>query len=88
MSKQISIIGGSGFVGRAIARQAIGQGYTVTVACRHPERARDLLVHGILLVKADICSGRGLDEAVQGADCVINLVGLLFERGPQTFSSA
>lgn len=88
MSKQISIIGGSGFVGRAIARQALAQGHNVSIACRHPERARDLLVHGIRLVKADICSGRGLDEAVQHADCVINLVGLLFERGPQTFAAA
>lgn len=88
MGKQISIIGGSGFVGRAIARQAIEQGYDVTIACRHPERARDLLLHGIRLLKADVCSGRGLDEAVQGASCVINLVGLLFERGPQTFSAA
>ncbi|OIO69003.1 MAG: NAD-dependent dehydratase [Zetaproteobacteria bacterium CG12_big_fil_rev_8_21_14_0_65_55_1124] len=88
MSKQISIIGGSGFVGRAIARQAVEQGMDVTIACRHPERARDLLIHGIKLVKADICSGRGLDEAVKGAACVINLVGLLFERGPQTFSAA
>ena len=88
MSKQISIIGGSGFVGRAIARQAIEEGYRVTIACRHPERARDLLLHGVRLLKADVCSGRGLDEAVQGAACVINLVGLLFERGPQTFSAA
>jgi len=88
MSKQISIIGGSGFVGRAIARQAIEQGFSVTIACRHPERARDLLIHGVRLVKADVCSGRGLDEAVQGATCVINLVGLLFERGPQNFAAA
>jgi len=87
MSKQISIIGGSGFVGRAIARQAVEQGYSVTIACRHPERARDLLIHGIRLLKVDICSGKGLDEAVKGASCVINLVGLLFERGPQTFAA-
>jgi len=88
MSKRISIIGGSGFVGRAIARQAVEQGYDVTIACRHPERARDLLVKGMRLVKADVCSGRGLAEAVQGAACVINLVGLLFERGPQNFAAA
>jgi len=88
MSKQISIIGGSGFVGRAIARQAAEKGFGVTIACRHPERARDLLVHGIRLLKADVCSGRELDEAIHGASCVINLVGLLFERGPQTFTAA
>lgn len=88
MSKQVCIIGGSGFVGRAIVRQAIEAGYSVTVACRHPERARDLQVNGARLVKADITNGKGVVEAVAGADCVINLVGLLFERGRYSFSAA
>lgn len=88
MSKQVCIIGGSGFVGRAIVRQAAREGYRITVACRHPERARALLVEGVRLVKADITDGRGLDEAVAGADCVINLVGLLFERGRYSFDAA
>ena len=87
MSKQVCIIGGSGFVGRAIVRQAVRAGHTVVVACRHPERARELLVEGVRLVKVDITTGRGLDEAVAGSDCVINLVGLLFERGRNSFSA-
>jgi uncharacterized protein YbjT (DUF2867 family) len=88
MSKQICIIGGSGFVGRAIVRQAARAGYTVVVACRHPERARDMLVEGVNLVKADVTTGRGLDTAIAGSDCVINLVGLLFERGRYSFDAA
>jgi len=88
MSKQVCIIGGSGFVGHAIVRQAVQAGYGITVACRHPERARALLVEGVRLVKADIADGRGLDEAVAGADCVINLVGLLYERGRYSFDAA
>jgi NADH dehydrogenase len=88
MSKRICIIGGSGFVGRAIVHEAIRHGHQVTVACRHPERARDLQVEGVRLAKADITDGRGLDEAVQGADVVINLVGLLFEKGRYSFEAA
>ncbi len=88
MSKQVCIIGGSGFIGRAIVRQAIGADYRVTVACRHPERARDLMVNGARLVKVDVTTGAGLQEAVAGQDCVINLVGLLFERGRYSFSAA
>lgn len=88
MSKQVCIIGGSGFIGRAIVRQAISAGYGVTVACRHPERARDLLVNGARLAKVDVTSGDGLQEAVSGQDCVINLVGLLFERGRYSFNAA
>jgi len=88
MPKQVCIIGGSGFVGRAIVRQAISAGYHVTVVCRHPERARDLLVCGVRLVKADITNVKGLTEAVAGSDCVINLVGLLFERGRYSFDAS
>ena len=88
MTKQVCIIGGSGFVGRAIARQCVDAGYRFTVACRHPEKARDMLVDGIRLMKADIADGKGLDDAMAGADCVINLVGLLAPAGRYTFESA
>jgi len=88
VSKQVCIVGGSGFVGRSIARLAVEQGFSVSIACRHPERARDMQVKGIRLYKADICSGRGLDAIVQDVSCVINLVGLLFERGAQNFAAA
>jgi len=87
MTKRVCIIGGSGFVGRAIVRQAIRAGYHVTVACRHPEKARALIVEGVRLVQADLSDGRGLDTAISQADCVINLVGLLFERGRYDFDT-
>ncbi len=88
MSKRICIIGGTGFVGRVIARQAVDAGHKVVVTSRCPSRARDLLVKGIQVVKADITTGKGLDEAITGCDTVINLVGLLFSRGSNTFQTA
>ena len=88
MGRHICIIGGSGFVGRAIVDQAIKAGHQVTVACRHPERARNLLVKGARLARVDVVDGSGLDEAVAGADVVIYLVGLLYERGRYTFQAA
>lgn len=87
MAQRVCIIGGSGFVGRAVVRQAIRAEHHVTVACRHPERARSLITEGAHLVKADLSDGRGLDDAIAGADCVINLVGLLFERGRYDFDT-
>lgn len=84
----ICIVGGSGFVGHAIAHAARKQGYHVSIACRHPEKARDMQVGNVRMVRADVVSGRGLDEAIAGADCVINLVGLLFEKGRYTFEAA
>ena len=85
---RICIFGGSGFVGRAITKQAVAAGHQVTVACRHPERARDMLVEGVKLVKADITQAQAVRNTVAGHDCVINLVGLLFQAGRNTFSAA
>jgi len=84
----ICIVGGSGFVGHAIAHAARKQGCHVSIACRHPEKARDMQVGNVRMVRADVVSGRGLDEALADADCVINLVGLLFEKGRYTFEAA
>jgi len=88
MGRNVCIIGGSGFVGRAIIQEAIRHGHEITVACRHPERARDLAVEGVRMLRADVVDGRGLDEAVAGADTVIYLVGLLFEKGRYNFEAA
>ena len=88
MAKRVCIIGGTGFVGRSIVRQALDAGHDVVVTTRHPARARHLLVQGAQVCKVDICTGKGLNEAVQDCDVVINLVGLLFERGGNTFNAA
>ncbi len=87
MGKHICIIGGRGFVGRAITRQAVAAGHQVTVACRHPSKARNQLIKGARLVRADVTDGSGLGDAVADADVVINLVGLLFEKGKQSFEA-
>ncbi len=84
----IAIIGGSGFVGRALVRQSIAAGYHVQVGCRHPQRVAHLQVDGAELRRVNIATGSGVAKAVQGADIVINLVGLLFEHGTNTFQAA
>ncbi len=88
MGKRICIIGGTGFVGRVIARQAVDAGHEVTVTSRHPERARDMLVKGIQVLKSDITTGKGIEDAMQGCDTVINLVGLLFPTSRNSFEAA
>jgi NADH dehydrogenase len=88
MGKRICIIGGTGFVGRIIARQAVDAGHEVTVTSRHPERARDMLIKGIKVLKSDITTGKGLQNAMQNCDTVINLVGLLFPTNKNSFEAA
>lgn len=86
--KIVSIIGGSGFVGRAISKRALAAGHQVRVACRHPERVQDMKVEGVKLYKANVTDGTGLDAAIAGADVVVNLVGVLHSRGSNTFEAA
>jgi len=88
MGQRVCIIGGSGFVGRPIVEQAIAAGHQVTVGCRHPERARDVMVKGASLAAVDVTDGRGIKAAVANQDVVIYLVGLLFEKGRQNFEAA
>jgi len=86
-NKLVTIIGGSGFVGRAIMRQAIAAGYCVRIVCRHPQRAAALRVDGATIHQANVVTGRGIEDALRDSTVVINLVGLLFERGCNTFQA-
>ena len=83
MSKQrIAILGGSGFVGRRLVQALAGQGQEVTVFSRnlaaHHER---LLPPGVRLQQLDVYDEVALATALAGMQVVINLVGILNERG-------
>jgi NADH dehydrogenase len=80
--RKICILGGSGFVGRHIAHTLLEQDYEIRVPTRHRERHRDLLVLPTLeLIEADIHDPQTLTELFKGCDAVINLVGILNEKG-------
>lgn len=76
----VCIIGGTGFVGHAIAAQLCEAGYQVTIISRHRERHRDLLVlPTVRVVNGDIFDYAFLTHELEGKDVVINLVGILNE---------
>ena len=80
--RKICILGGSGFVGQHIAHMLVEQGYQVRVPTRRRERHRDLLVlPGLELLEANIHDPGALIEVFKGCDAVINLVGILNEKG-------
>ncbi len=87
-----TIFGGSGFIGRHLVGRLARQGWTIRVAVRRPSRARFLQPLGnvgqITPLRAPLQDEAAVREAVAGADAVINLVGLLYERGKQTFEAA
>src|SRR6202048_3942501 len=87
----VTVFGGSGFLGRHVVRALAKLGYRVRVAVRRPELAgylqplgRGGQIHG---VQANLRYPASVDAAVRDADVVVNLVGILFERGRQKFDA-
>ena len=87
----VTIFGGSGFIGRQIVRELARLGCQIRVAVRDPNSALPLKPLGdvgqITPIQANVNSERQVKAACEGADAVINLVGILYERGPRTFAS-
>ncbi len=87
----VTVFGGSGFVGRHVVRALARRGYRIRVAVRRPDLAGFLQPLGnvgqISFVQANLRYRKSVDSAVQGADHVINCVGILFEAGRNTFDS-
>ncbi|WP_026872585.1 complex I NDUFA9 subunit family protein [Inquilinus limosus] len=89
--KTVTIFGGTGFIGRYVAQLLAQRGWRIIVASRHPDRALPLKTAGavgqVVPVFADIRDEGSVAAAVAGADAVVNLVGILFERGKQRFDA-
>lgn len=85
----VTIFGGSGFLGTQIVQALARRGHRVMVAVRRPDLAGHLkplgFVGQIVPIQANIRNPDSVRRAVAGADIVINLVGIGYERGPQRF---
>lgn len=91
MAQTVTLIGGSGFVGRHVALALAKAGHRVRIVARRPHLAQDLRVAGdvgqIDLMRGTVCKPETLNKAIQGADAVVYLAGVLFERGGQGFKA-
>ncbi len=87
----VTVVGGSGFLGRYVVQRLAEAGFRVRVAVRHPEAALFLKPLGglgqIQLVHGDITSDAQMAGAFAGADAGVNLVGILAETGSQSFAA-
>ncbi len=84
---RVVVLGGCGFVGRALVRELHGRGYRLRLVTRRPDRHRDLLVLPRLeLWEGDVHDERFLRELASGAQAFINLVGILKEQAPGDFA--
>ncbi|HEX7820956.1 MAG TPA: complex I NDUFA9 subunit family protein [Sphingobium sp.] len=80
-TKLVTLFGGGGFVGRALAQELFSRGWRVRIAQRTPRRAFAVKSLGNLgqtqFAVADITRPDSVARAIAGADAVVNLVGLL-----------
>jgi uncharacterized protein YbjT (DUF2867 family) len=87
----VTVVGGSGFLGRHVVRALAKSHYRIRVAVRRPELAGYLQPLGrvgqIHAVQANVRHPASIEAAVRDADIVINLVGILFERSRQRFDA-
>ncbi len=87
----LALIGGHGFIGRRVAPRFVRSGWRIRVGTRNPDLAGDVRVWGdVGQVEPVACNVRhapSLRRAIEGADAVVNLVGILQERGKQRFAA-
>jgi uncharacterized protein YbjT (DUF2867 family) len=87
----VTVYGGSGFLGRHVVRALAKRNYRIRVAVRRPELAGYLQPLGrvgqIHAVQTNLRYAPSVEAAARDAHVLINLVGILFERGRQRFDA-
>ena len=88
-SKQLVVLGGSGFVGSHLLPRLIRDGHRIVLLSRNREQRRALgVLPGVHIHSVDVYDANALRRQFEGADAVINLVGILNAFGEQTFQRA
>ena len=87
----ITIIGGSGFIGKNIVRELATTGARIKIVSRNPDKNSEVMTSGyvgqIAHLKCDAKDTVALNNAIKGSTYVINLVGILYPSGKQKFNT-
>ena len=81
----LTVFGGKGFIGRELIKRVADQYEEVRIVGRTTTPVAGLEGSNIKYVAGDVTDIQSVFEAVNGAGCVVNLVGILFETTTQTF---
>src|SRR5260370_9587363 len=94
---KVFLTGATGLVGKHMLRRLLTEGHTVRILLRFPEKKAQLLAFSqsemsdwkekLTVALGDVVSGSGLDQGMQGCDAVIHLVGIIVEKGKNTFAA-
>ncbi len=89
--RRVAVFGGTGFVGRHLVQRLAREGARLRVMTRDPIAGAFLKPMGdpgqVVLVAGDVRDPAAVRRAVEGADTVVNLVGILHQRGARTFGA-
>lgn len=88
-NRHVTVVGGSGFIGRYVVKRLAERGAVIAVLSRHATEAGFLKPMGdvgqIELIDASIEDEARLSAALTGSSAVVSSVGILYERGRQRF---
>ncbi len=90
-NKLVTVFGGSGFAGRYLVKRLASTGARIRIAVRRPDDAMFLKPMGkvgqIMPIQANLRDDGSVEAAIAGADDVVNLVGILAQKGRQKFDA-
>src|SRR5215469_13959972 len=84
----VTVIGGTGFLGRCIVRHLRLHDFCVRIASRHPDRGHVLVGPDnppLQSIKVDVRDEKSVADALADAYGAVNAVSLYLERGQETF---
>ena len=82
---KVLVTGGTGFVGTHLVNRLLQRGHEVAVLARDPRKTRNRYNRPVETVRGDVLDPESLDAAAAGRDAVVHLVGIIHEKGGQTF---
>src|SRR5258708_38047379 len=89
---QVFLTGATGFVGKHMLKRLLSEGHSVRALVRDPPKASQIAEAAsaqerVEFFPGDVTEGTGLDAAMKGSDAIIHLVGIIVEKGKNTFDA-
>ena len=82
---KVLVTGGTGFVGTHLVNRLLQRGHAVAVLARSPEKTRNRYNRAVETAPGNVLEPASLAAAAAGRDAVVHLVGIINEKGTQTF---
>ncbi len=82
---RVLVTGGTGFVGTHLVNRLLHEGHAVAALARDPRKTRNRYNRSVETVPGDVLDRASFTAAARGRDALVHLVGIIHERGAQTF---